>query len=227
MTSKLRRLFETHGLMSMNKQRFLSAVLGPHSCQFDSQAGQLQFSTGLSLAVQVLGEETGPPNKRVWCWSHADAQLSPELRVAAERLKTIGETEGIEEFVVPKLPAERVENHVLAFVALGLLEAPAFYRAVLGETATVYLIQDPEFPEVPPPSATGFVATMSEAISSYDFRNHKEAVASLLDQLRWSPRWTPSGFEVVAADGATVLGFFDERDRLHKLSTRAAQPQPS
>lgn len=227
MTNKLRRLFETHGLMSMNKQRFLSAVLGPHSCEFDPENGRLQFSTGLSLAVQVLGEETGPPDKRVWSWSHADPQLAPQLRLAAERLKSIGEAEAIEELVVPRLPAERVENHVLAFVALGVLDAPAFYRAVLGETATLYLIQDAEFPPVPPPSATGFVATMSEAISSYDFRNHKEAVSRFLEQLGWSPRWTPTGFEVVAADGATVLGSFDERDRLHKLSTRAPQPQPS
>lgn len=222
MTNKLRKLFETHGLMSMNKQRALAEYLGRHAWDFDATTGKLQFSPGRAFAVQVLGSEVGPADKRLWCWAHANTTLPPELRLAADRLKALGEAEGVEEFVVPKLPRERLESHVLGFAALGLLDAPGYYRGVLGDTATLFLISDPDFPSVPPLSGTGFITTIGDAISSYDFRNHKEAVSHFFHHLTWAPEWTKDGFEVIASDGVKITGVFDERDRLHKLSTRAA-----
>lgn len=222
MTSKLRHLFEVHGLFSLRKQRALAALLGPHTWDFDAATGTLKFSRDRHFRAQILGVEVGPPAKRLWCWAHDEAAgVAPEHRRAADQLKTFGEKEQIEEFVVPRLPRERMEGQLLGCVALGVLPAPGFYRGLLGDTATLFVIDDPDYPELPSFGAAEFVMTLRDAFSQYEFRNHRQAVESFLAQLGWEANWSPSGFEIQAEDGVLVLGSFDERDRLHKLSSRA------
>lgn len=223
MTNKLRELFETHGLMSVRKQRSFANFLGQHAFEYDKAQGTLslpaqgQTSTEPRVyKVQVLGSE----DSKTWLWAWANAQSEfPEGQLqAAQRLKILGEEHGIEEFTAPRLPLDRVSGHLLASVALGILDMPAYYRGAVGQTSLVCLLEG-----VPPLSPIGgaeLVATLGDAISNFEFRNHRKSVEAFLGQLGLAASWEANAFNVTTEDGVLVIGQFDDKNRLAKLSTR-------
>lgn len=224
MTNKLQELYQAHVMMGMRKQRYLASLLGEHSWEYDKSTGSLAFPPGPTYQVQVLGTEAADSDTWLWAWANDQSEIPAPQLEAALRLKSIGEESGIEEFTTPRLPREQLPVHLLAPVALGLLDLPAYYRGALEGMNLLCVISDPAYGDIPPLKATEFVTTLGDAISNCLIPNHRMAIAQFLDQLGWKPHWAGPAFEVQADDGIMVLARFDELNRLCKLSTRAPQP---
>jgi len=224
MTNRLQDLYQAHVMMGMRKQRYFASLIGDHSWQYDKSSGTLTFLPGPTYQVQILGTESADSDTWLWAWAHAESEIPSFQLESALRLKSLGEELGIEEFTTPRLPREQLPVHLLAPVALGLLDLPAYYRGALEGSNLLCVISDPAFGQIPALKATEFVTTLGDAISNCLIPNHRLAIAQFLDQLGWKPRWAGAAFEVQADDGVVVLAWFDELNRLSKLSTRSPQP---
>ncbi len=224
MTNKLRQLFETHGFMSMRKQRAFAQFLGNHAWEYVKADGTISLpAQGKEAAprvypVQVLGTESEQARTWLWAWSNPESAFPPEQLQAAERLRQYGEEHGIEELTVPRLPLDRVQGHLLASLALGVLDYPAYYRGGVSGTHLVCLLSDT--PEPPPLTAVELLAVLNDGATSFEFRNHREATDALFAQLGWPVQREAQASIVTSADNLLVTIDFDDRDRLKKLSTR-------
>jgi hypothetical protein len=177
--------------------------------------------------VQILGTESESSDTWLWSWANSASNIPEQQLQAARALKELGEAEGIEELTVSKLPRQRLSSHLLGAVALGVLNKPAYYRAKTEGSALLCLIDDPTFPALPELKGTELVVTLGDAISNYEFRNHRECVTALLQQLNLTPQWEGNQLQLQASDGVWVLAHFDERDRLAKLSAKPSLPEPA
>jgi hypothetical protein len=220
MTQKLRDLFELHGMMSLWKQRHLANWLGEHSWEFDAEQGSLKFPQA-TVSAQLLGEEIGT----VWHWAWDMAEVPEAQLLAAAKLREFGEQQGIEEFTVSKIPLERISGHLLGLTALGVLHKPAYYRAVFPEKALLLVLEEEGLPVLPALPMTRFLSTVADAIQNYEFRNHKQALSSFVQQLEWEPQWEGQQLTLVDAQGIVGIASFDEHDRLAGFKTR--QPEAS
>lgn len=231
MTNKLRELFELHGLMSMRKQRAFANYLGAHAFEFDSAAGTMSFPAQAGPAqgqsrlfgVEVLGVEHVESQTWTWSWAPEAPDWAGAHSQSALRFKALGEDQGIEELTVSRLPLSRVSGQLLGSIALGALEQGAYYRGAVGGVFGLFLLSAP--PALPPLGGAEFVGVLGDAISNFEFRNHRQAVDAFLQQLGWeADRSQGTSWTVQAEDGVQVVLHFDDRDRLAKLSTRAATP---
>jgi len=220
MTNKLQELYETHVLMGMRKQRHLAELIGQHTWHYDKAAGTMAFSPGPAYQVQVLGTEAADSDTWLWAWANADSQIPPEQLQAAEQLRALGQELGIEEFITPELPREKLPAHTLGPVALGLLGLPAYYRGAMTSTNLLVAIQDPKFAFPLTLKGTDFMATLGDAISGCEIPNHSRAVTAFIEQLGWAPNRQGDTLQVLASDGVQIICTFDQSNRLAKLSSR-------
>ncbi len=204
MTNKLQELYETHVLMGMRKQRHFATLLGEHRWEYDKASGTMSFAPGPTYHVQVLGTESAASDTWLWAWANPDSHFPAEQLVAAERLRSLGQEWGVSEWTTPELPREQLPAHLLAPVALGVLQLPAYYRGGMENSNLVCLISDPKFGPIPGLGGTEFVSTLSDAISNCEIPNHRQAVQEFLEQLGWKPKWDGSSLDVLADDGVRV-----------------------
>lgn len=220
MTNKLQDLYETHILMGMRKQRHLAELLGQHSWEYDKASSTMSFPPGPTYQVQVLGTEAEDSDTWLWAWANTQSQFPPEQLKAANQLRALGQEWGIEEWVTPSLPREKLPAHTLAPVALGVLGLPAYYRGAMQGSNLLVAIDDPKFTNPVSLKATEFVATVSDALHNCSIPNHLHAVQQFVEQLGWEPNRHGDVLQVRAGDGVVVTCTFDQLNRLAKLSTK-------
>ena len=207
--------------MGTRKQRHFGRLLEDRSGHYDKAAGTLAFPPGPTYKVQVLGSELAETDSWQWAWANTDSPFPAEQLQAAQRLRSLGEQWGIEEWTTPRIPRQQLSAHLLGPVAMGVLDLPAYYRYMMVETNLLFVISDPTFGPLSGLSGTEFVATLGDAISNCLIPNHFEAVQKFIEQLGWPPTLgRDSVLQVTADDGVLVLATFDDLQRLAKLSTR-------
>lgn len=218
MTNKFRRLFEEHGLMALRRQRAFAAQIGNSTWDYDRDAGTIKFGSVMTCPVQLLGLDSQAQNTWHWAWAIEDLPVDAAQLQAARQMKELGEREMIEELTASKLPRNRVPAQMLGAVAQAVTGSGAFYRGNVAEHGWLYLV---DVPAPGAPTAPELVGVLGEGFTTYEFRNHREAVRSFVTQLGLPFTSDGPEMQITLPDGVTLLAHFDQRDRMVKLGSRA------
>lgn len=190
MSPQLQELVIEYGLAALQKQMRFDAWLGRHGWRWERETGLLTLRRGesdeLICATQALGSVSRMSETWTWIWANELAEVSDELMTAARQLRALGEERRVPELVVGEFPHAQVDGHLLSLVAMGILNADAYFRgAYLGGEGFV-LIDRGELravlPTLPPTAEQ-----ICEIVTQVDVlcTEHRRAIKAYLHQLSW------------------------------------------
>ncbi len=134
MSPQLEELIIEHALTALAKQMRFDALLGRHEWRWENETGLLKVrrldagGATLTCATQALGSVSRMSETWTWIWANDLAEISDDLMTAARELRAIGEKNNVPEFTTGEFPREQVNAHLLALVAMELLNADAYFR---------------------------------------------------------------------------------------------------
>ncbi|MBP7867355.1 MAG: hypothetical protein KA419_15575 [Acidobacteria bacterium] len=219
-------LFHDHAAASLDKQLALGDALGTHEWKFDLDSGRITFTTGrlfsrkrITYAVQVLGTESEISNTWLWAWANEQTPVPSSLLHAANRLKVIGDREGIVELAEPRIDLETCTGHQLAMVASGLLAANCYYRGPYEDGAVFLLIRDPSFPAPTFEPLSRVAVIFPQLLSNLEIADHKRCLLSYLGYYKLQVRDEGEAVTVETVSGM-LMADFDGQRRLTDLRVK-------
>ena len=149
MSPSFQQLLIQHALWALHRQKRFVSWLGHHEWQWQGQDGtlllrRLSESTSeeiISCRTQALGSVSQMSETWTWIWANDLAELSEDLMNSALQLRAIGEAQGVPEFVTGEFPGAQMDAHLLALVAVGVLDNEAYYRGTYIGGAGFVLIE--------------------------------------------------------------------------------------
>lgn len=212
-------LLAEHGLQALDKQLHLEDLVGEADWLLDQDAGTITFGGERACPAQILGSTTDRP--RVWRWAWANESIDPAVAADSVAIRTIGEREGIEAFVVPDVPVgDDLPADAFALVASELVNADAYYRGPYTGGAAYILLRLPDdAPRQVDGDGLRVVRTLSLAPLALPIGLDRPAIERYM-------RWV--GIEVAAevdrsigrdARGGEVTVTYDELGRFARLES--------
>ncbi len=131
MTSAFRQLLNRFAMLGFERQLALMDRLGPEPrWRLDLDSSRVVFSPERSYGLQLLGTRSDAAGTWKWAWDHDEPNLSPAALVAVKKVRQIGRKRMVPELIEGEYPLEPLDldAHMLAIVAAGLAELPAYYR---------------------------------------------------------------------------------------------------
>ncbi len=214
--SMLKDLFERHAAASWDKQQALTALIGEHSWQLDTQNGVITVNKRPGFPAQVLGTESDVSNSWLWGWANKVSPLPEKLLASARELRAIGEKESIVELTQPQISRDNVDGHYLSLLASGLCNADCYYRGPYDNGAVFVLISAPAVRQKMDDSAAHLASIFSQVISTFEM-DHRSALRSYLQFKRYAVRETPTEMIGRSNRGGELKATFDEAGRVEDL----------
>ncbi len=172
-------LFEQYGALAHERQGRLAELIGEHGWQFDMDRGTIAFGP-LRTPVQILGTVSDLSNTWLWSWANEQSDIPPTLLQAAETLRSIGEEKGVAELNEPQFDVQPfAQGHRLAMIAVGLLDAPAYYRGPYDGGAAFFLLPELNVPIDRRPRSLQVLSTFMSFIELHEC-GHRTALESYL-----------------------------------------------
>jgi hypothetical protein len=215
MKHSLSDLFHQCAGLGWEKQRRLVDLVGDAPWLFDKNQGTLRFGDLCTLPVQILGTESEGTGTWLWGWANAASGIPGSLLASAERLKSVGEAQGLSALTTPHFPiAPDLNGHVLSLIGTVLAKADGYYRCAYPQGAMYVLVFKLPLPplgeRVDP---TTIVTVFLELMGQYSL-DHYKAFLAYLEQhgLTYSP--SGKGIIVRFPGGGMLEADFDENARL-------------
>lgn len=216
-------LYDRHAIASFEKQQRFSDHLqqleGEPGWQIDPRAGELELAGTTTYAIDLLGSEDLVAEDWLWCWGNPNMEDVAAQRVAGE-LRKLGERDGIDVFVTPRLSLDQLDGETVAVIASGVADAKAYFVCPYENGRAFVLIVDERLELEVPDRVVRAARIVPQAVGALDITNHRLAIRSYLDHL---------GFDVTERDGRLlaldagreVLSVeFDDRDRLVEIAAQ-------
>ncbi len=219
-------LVDQHIGLSFRKQLALSDFLGKHSWQVDAGKGTITFGKGPRLfgrrriyPIQVLGTEAEDAGTWLWAWANTQSQLAPGVLRAAERVRSFGESHGIDELVTPELRSSEYPGHLLALVGAGIADADCYYRGPYPYGAAFVLIYETPLRRARPTPLERIGRVIGQVISDYEV-DHRAMARAYLEAEGVRYEEEDSALSVVNPAGPSLTITFDELGRIDELIFR-------
>jgi TPR repeat protein len=200
--ASFRDLLAEHAATSIAKQRAFKEWLGDHTWMIDLAEGTVNFEHDRVFRMQVLGTESQIDHSWLWAWANEISKPPPQVLEAAERLRALGEAEGIEELRRPGYHLAEAGGHLLSLVASGVCGADAYYRGRHESTAVYFLVFATPVREQAPAPVEQVLATLTQALARLDV-DHRRLVWHFLRQQGFELR--TEGRALVATSGEREL----------------------
>jgi hypothetical protein len=206
--SRLHNLCAAHAALGSEKQRALAADLGDGPWRLSIGQGTISLDGGrFVFPIQLLGTHAEESNTWLWAWANEASSFPPDLLTSANRLRQIGQEEGVAELAVPQLdlgsPDDRpwFDGYYLAMAASGLCQADCYYRAPYEGGALFVLLKAPQVWARAPQDAHQMAAGLAELLATPAgaVLNHKTVVCSYARQKGYQV--TDAGEQVTCAGG--------------------------
>jgi len=214
----LAELVHRHALLTMEKQLHAADVIGERPWQADLDAGTIAFGDDLEMRAQLLGTEAQDPGSWLWSWANG---FEPRVTAAARRLRDLGAAEAIAAFTDAELAlSEEVNATRIAFAAVGVLAAQAFYSAPAGGgTRAVLLLEHPDL-ALPQAETVRLAGVLTSTVQTGEVADWPAALQAYASQRGLALRGTGAHFEL-----GDVRVTLDELGRVLSVVGRS-EPSP-
>jgi hypothetical protein len=203
---QLAMLLVEHGLLALERQVLLQALVGERDWQFDQNEGTIRFLPDLAFPAQCIGSESD--SAHTWLWAWANASIDEGRAQRASEAREIGARRGYAFMNEPEVPLSRLESgHLVGLVICGLTGADAYYRCPYEGGALYVTLDRPGWDGVERPSSAEVVEM---AMSVHGALLSRDAIEVYLRKR--GDRYTTNEEQVLVDDGPTYT--FDAEGRL-------------
>jgi hypothetical protein len=220
-------LLSRHVGSAFARQLAFGDLLGERNWSLTVSEGIATFGSDLRFPVQLLGTEADCDGTWLWAWANKASNLPEKVLEACNKLRELGEREGIPELRERTFSLEQANGHSLSSVASGIIGRCCYYRGPYDGGALYFLVCGPPEAVLQKVPAERAVTVIAEVISNFDV-DHRAMVESFLQAQGFSV--TANAGEVVATRGSDQITLtFDSQDRLTNIGGKLAgkpQPQP-
>ncbi len=213
------RLFEEHAAAVVERELALGDLLGEHNWWLDLTAGTISFGDRLVCPVQVLGTEAESDQTWLWAWANSMSNIPAPLLRAAERLRALGEQEGIGELSDRMVSLDRANGHMLATVAAGVCGADAYYRCPYEGGAAFVLLEVPELRSRLDASPQHLINVFVQVASTFPI-NHQRAFVLYVTHRGYDVEAQPMQVEARSPEGGLIQAQFDAAGRLTAINAQ-------
>lgn len=218
-------LVDRHLGLALRKQLALMDFLGEHTWQLDLDSGTVDFGRSGLFArkrvypVQVLGTEADAAQTWLWAWANEASGIPPSLLRAVNRVKALGQSQGIAELTQPELPLASFPGHILASVCSAICHADGYYRGPYDGGAVYFLLSGTPLASPSPTPVPRMIAVLTDAISQQPVNHHAMATAYLrAEGLTLKQEGTT--LTASAPDGRSLTVSFDPQNRISDIRAR-------
>ncbi len=221
--SRLIETFERYALISIEKQKKLSKLIGEHFWELDLDAGTVRFND-YRFPFQVLGTESDNTLTYLWAWAEEQTEIPENLLASSRRLRAWGEKEGLKEFTTPSVDMNNADGHMLSLISSAVCEASAYYRGPYDAGAVFFIVFGNNIDIQPDLDMLGLSHSLAWLTSIYDF-NHKNALISYL-VAKHIPFTEKEGLITASlGSGEYISAMFDGSGRLLTVNGKAVPDQ--
>ncbi|MGO9469497.1 MAG: DUF6882 domain-containing protein [Isosphaeraceae bacterium] len=222
-------LVNQHIGLSFRKQYAMEDFLGESTWRLDHANGRIDFGKGPGLfarrrtyPIQILGTEDENAATWRWAWANTQSGFPPGILKAAERVRSLGESEGVAELVTAELPSSEYPGHLLACVAAGITDADCYYPGNIPGGACFMLIFETPLRQAPPTDPVRIIRVLTQVTCAFGV-DHRAMARAYLDAEEL--RIVDEGLSWSAADeaGRLVRIDFDDMGRI-KRAMRSGRP---
>ncbi len=131
MTSAFRQLLNRFAMMGFERQLALEDQLGSRpTWELDLDGARVAFGPGRGYGLQLLGTRADVSGTWKWAWDHELGRLPESALTAVKKVRQVGKKRMVPELIEGEYPLEPLglDGHMLALVATGLAELPAYFR---------------------------------------------------------------------------------------------------
>lgn len=210
-------LLEEYAAVALERQYALADLVGDLDWFSDLDAGTLKFGEQYEFPIQVLGSESEYDSTWLWAWANVQSNIPAGLLTRANRLRELGEQEGIREFTEPKLSLEDMNGTTIALVASGLFKTAGYYRGPYEGGAAFMLMEAPPL-ESATPDLLRIATVFLELTGGLDV-NHRRAFTAYARHKGLSLQHTSTRIVTSTPNGQALTLDFDAQDRLVNLES--------
>ena len=217
----MQKYLAQHALYSALKQSLFKQRYGQMEWNVVISQGLLTFARKYNMEIEVLGSYSAEYQTWLWSWANTGSNFPPEAINIATKLKSWGETKGIEPFIRPQLNVdENNQPELLSMLAIGLAKLPAFYKANTGSGFITLLVKTENTYSIPKMTNVEFINFITDVISQIPIAPHKTAVIGFVSKLGWSGK--DDGDRIVVknpSEKSQISVDFDAMGRITNFST--------
>ncbi|CAK9007535.1 Probable phosphoenolpyruvate synthase (PEP synthase) (Pyruvate, partial [Durusdinium trenchii] len=218
----LQELFARHVLSSFVKQLRLADVVRDESWQFDKASGTLRFGDSIEYRVQVLGTESHGSDTWLWAWANEASKIPPGHLVAANRLRTFGHEQGIDELTTAMVSLDILDGHTAGMIASGVAVGNAYFRCPYEGGAMFVLITDPLTDSPVEADVIRTTRAIAEAFSNFEISNQRQVMLAYLRQRGIEVQVEGQTVQAVSEGKPWFTAEFDESNRLTSIKATTA-----
>ncbi len=218
-------LVERHIGLSFRKQLALGDFLGNHSWQLDIGKGTVDFGKGPGLfgkrrvyPIQVLGTEAEESGTWLWAWANTQSNIPPGLLKAVHRVRSFGESQGVNELTTAALPSSEYPGHLLASIAAGIADADCYYRGPYPGGAAFFLVYETPLRQAPPTPDVRVVNVLAQVVGAFAVDNHRAMARAYLESEGFRIDEADSGWSAADESGRVVAITFDDMGRIARIT---------
>jgi hypothetical protein len=219
------KLFSEHVGAAFARQLAFADFLGERNWKLDLGTGKVGFGDDLEYPIQLLGSEAHNSNTWLWSWANEHIDPAPQSMAMANRLRQLGQKQGIEVFSEPGFGLDAADGHAISLVASGIDGRCCYYRGPYNGGAAFFLVTgvpDSLLAPVPPERA---ITVITEIISQFPV-DHRLMAKSFLASQRFDIRDEPQSLAASHPDGQLSLSF-DELGRLAQIGGKIEPRVPA
>jgi hypothetical protein len=208
-------LLEQYGVIGLDKQRNLYAVIGDNAWNADLDKGEISFGGDLIFPIQVLGTFSHSSKTWLWGWANAKSNIPPNLLQQALQLKNYGEAHDIPLLKNSDFDAEINDLHLIGMIASGMFNTSAYYLADYGQGIMLVTFKSATIDKADSSDIARVSTVFPEFIGAFKV-NHRIAFENYVKTKGYSVDLQEQ--QVVAEkNGTKITAIFDELSRLTRL----------
>ncbi len=219
MEPQFRKLFELYFISSTDKQRSFLQRFPERDWKFDRPSCRITSADGqTTLDVQLLGLEDQTSGDWRWIWHDSQDDSDSGTSPITRQLRSIGQKQAIETFTRGATSLKHVTGQQLSLVALGLLEASAYWTHDEDENTLLFFIVPADQLTYEPNQDPNHVAnTIAQAIFSGEIEHHVPGVQLYLESIGYSVNAENGVLRASLAGVSQLQASFDVEQRLTSL----------
>lgn len=215
-------LIEHFGYCAFEKQFDLDNLIDDNNWQLDIEKGIIYFGNTTSFPIQILGSFSSLSETWLWAWSNEKSELFDHNIQHALQLQKYGEENNITLLKHSQFKASENDLHLIGLIAVGMLNASAYYIANHSQGAVAVIINSDKLDNITQKNSNHnrMLTTFPIFISIFDM-NHHAALTHYLNSKDY--QITQETFDdriklIATKDKNQLIAEFDNNSRLITLN---------
>lgn len=215
-------LIEHFGGWAFEKQFDLDDVIGDSNWQLDIDKEIIYFDNSISFPIQILGSYSSLSETWLWAWNNKKSGFSDHIIQHALQLQKYGEENNIDLLKNGQFSVSLNDLHLIGLIAVGMLNASAYYIANHSQGAVVVIINSDKLDNITQKNSNHLrmLTTFPQFISFFDM-NHHAALTHYLNTRGYqiTQEMSEDYIKLVATkDKNQLIAEFDNQSRLINLN---------